>query len=203
MELPHGSDEAISAAPRDIEISKESGDTQRVAVIGLGYVGLPLVKRMSDQGIRVTGIDVNRSVVESLNSGVSTLKTISSNAVATLRERGFSATTNFAMIKEVDVIVVCVPTSLTEDRQPDLRAVTNAVEALTPHLRTGHLVSLESTSLPGTTREVVAPIIVRSGLVVGDTVFLAFSPEREDPGNAHFALHNTPEAGRRHDTPVS
>lgn len=193
MEFTDKREDVIATAPRVIEVSEKSPDTPRVAVVGLGYVGLPLAKRLSDQGLPVVGIDVDPWVVNTLNAGLSILKSISSESVATMRRRGFSATTNFAAVEEVDVIVVCVPTPLTEDRQPDLRAVISAVESLMPHLRKGQLVSLESTSWPGTTREVVAPIIATSGLVVGETVFLTFSPEREDPGNAHFALQNTPK----------
>lgn len=165
----------------------------RVVVIGLGYVGLPLAKRLTDVGLAVVGVDIDRSVVDMMNSGRSTLQKYSDETIGAMRRAGFVATDDFSVVSDADAIVICVPTPLDEAGLPDLRAVVAALEALVPHLRGGQLLSLESTTWPGTTREVVAPFVTRLGFKVGESVFVTFSPEREDPGNPVFAVENTPK----------
>jgi UDP-N-acetyl-D-glucosamine dehydrogenase len=165
----------------------------QAAVIGLGYVGLPLAKRLTDVGFAVVGVDIDRRVVDSLNSGRSTLRSYSDETIGSMRRTGFIATDDFSAAKDANAIVICVPTPLDDAGLPDLKPVIAALEALVPHLREGQLVSLESTTWPGTTREVVAPIITGCGLMIGRDVFLTFSPEREDPGNPVFTVENTPK----------
>ncbi len=165
------------------------------AIIGLGYVGLPLCLAFSRAGSRVLGIDVDDVKVASLTSGRSYIKHICDEDVATaVCERHFVASTDFAEVAKADAILICVPTPLTANRTPDMSYVEGTARALAPHLRPGHLVVLESTTYPGTTDEVMRPILeAGSGLVAGKDFHLAFSPEREDPGNPHSKLSEVPK----------
>jgi UDP-N-acetyl-D-glucosamine dehydrogenase len=162
-----------------------------VAVIGLGYVGLPLAKEASNAGMAVLGFDVNESVVDALNAGHSHVDDLSDADIAKMIGGGFRATTDESEIGSAEVVVICVPTPLSQDGGPDLRAVTGAVETAARALRSGMLVVLESTTYPGTTDEVVRPVLEGSGLVAGRDFHLAFSPERIDPGNERFGPRNT------------
>ncbi|HEY3688448.1 MAG TPA: nucleotide sugar dehydrogenase [Streptosporangiaceae bacterium] len=164
-----------------------------LVVIGLGYVGLPLVREASRVGLRVAGLDLDEAVVARLSGGASHVDDISDADVAAMLEAGFTPTTDDAVLADAPVIVVCVPTPLSPDGGPDLAAVTGASEAIAARLTAGTLVVLESTTYPGTTEEVVRPILERSGLAVGVDVHLAFSPERIDPGNPTYGLANTPK----------
>lgn len=164
-----------------------------LVVIGLGYVGLPLVREASRVGLRVAGLDRDESVVAGLTGGTSHVDDISDADVVAMLEAGFSPTTDDAILAGAPVIVVCVPTPLSPDGGPDLTAVTSAGEAIAARLTAGTLVVLESTTYPGTTEEVVRPILEKSGLAVGVDVHLAFSPERIDPGNPTYGLANTPK----------
>jgi UDP-N-acetyl-D-glucosamine dehydrogenase len=162
----------------------------KVGVIGLGYVGLPLVRATVDAGFAVLGFDIDRDKIEKLNAGHSYIRHISSDTIAALREGDrFEATDDFAVVREVDVLLICVPTPLTRHREPDLSYVIGTAEAVAPHLRSGQLFVLESTTYPGTTEEVVKPILARSGA----DIFLAYSPEREDPGNINFSTGVVPK----------
>jgi UDP-N-acetyl-D-glucosamine dehydrogenase len=168
--------------------------TARIGVIGLGYVGLPLLRTAAERGFSVLGFDIDGAKVESLNAGRSYLRHIGAHSIAALRQSGrLAATDDFARLGEVDAIILCVPTPLTRQREPDLGFIVSTTEALTPYLRRGHLVVLESTTYPGTTREVMRPILEASGLSSGRDFFLAYSPEREDPGNADFATADIPK----------
>ena len=165
-----------------------------VGVIGLGYVGLPLALRFGEAGFGVVGFDVDAAKVERLNAGESYIRQIGSARVAALVAAGrLQATADFDGLGKADAIVICVPTPLTRQRDPDLQYVERSAEAVAAHLRVGHLVVLESTTYPGTTEEIVLPRLARTGLAVGRDFFLAYSPEREDPGNAQFSTATIPK----------
>ncbi|MFO0930938.1 MAG: nucleotide sugar dehydrogenase [Gemmataceae bacterium] len=165
----------------------------KVGIIGLGYVGLPLARTFAAGGFPVLGFDIDPSKVERLHRGESYLRHISAEQIAGLLRRGFEATSDFARLAEADCVVICVPTPLTEAREPDLTFVVNSARSVARTLRRGQLVILESTTYPGTTREVVLPVLEESGLAVARDYFLAFSPEREDPGNAKFSTESIPK----------
>lgn len=162
-------------------------------VVGLGYVGMPLVSAAVNAGLSVTGLDVSTRVVENLNSGKSHIDDLSDGDIADLLERGFTATNDASALADADTIVVCVPTPLDEDSRPNMDAVTSATESIAQNLQPGTLVVLESTTYPGTTEELIQPLLEKSGLKAGQDFHLAFSPERIDPGNATFGLVNTPK----------
>ena len=164
-----------------------------IGIVGLGYVGLPLMLRFSEVGFRVLGFDIDQGKVEALNAGKSYIEHISSDAVASARKNGFEATADFARAHEADALILCVPTPLNKYREPDLSFVLNTIDALVPHLRPGQLVSLESTTYPGTTDEELLPRIESRGFKVGEDAFLVFSPEREDPGNPDFTTRTIPK----------
>jgi UDP-N-acetyl-D-glucosamine dehydrogenase len=168
--------------------------TARVGVIGLGYVGLPLVDKICEAGFRTTGFDVDLAKNDKLNKGVSYIPAVSSEDMANhVEQRRFDATDDFSRLREIDIILICVPTPLTEHLEPDLRYVENTARGIAKTLREGQLVILESTSYPGTTREVVKPILEETGLKSGADFLLAFSPEREDPGNTKYGLAHIPK----------
>jgi UDP-N-acetyl-D-glucosamine dehydrogenase len=163
-------------------------------IIGLGYVGLPLAREAALAGLTVTGLDANQDVVTGLNSGRSHVGDISDQDIAQMLARGFKATSHVTEADDPDTIVICVPTPLSAGAAPDLSAVRAAVETAGSILRTGTLVVLESTTYPGTTDELVRPLLEEaSGLTVGVDFYLAFSPERIDPGNPNFGIRNTPK----------
>lgn len=168
--------------------------TAVIGVIGLGYVGLPLALAAVEAGFSVVGFDVDQGKADSLNAGNSYIKHIASEAIATAVQDGrLLATAEFAKLASVDAIIICVPTPLTAHREPDLSYVVATAGAIRPHLRRGHLVVLESTTWPGTTDEVVKPILEQSGLRSGEDFYLAYSPEREDPGNPQSCARNIPK----------
>jgi len=165
-----------------------------IGVVGMGYVGLPLMLTAASAGYRVAGFDVDPDKVEKINDGRSYLRHIPSEQIAAAVDKyGLRATVNFGDIRQVDAIIICVPTPLTQNREPDLTFVRGTAESIAPHLRPGHLVVLESTTWPGTTVEVVKPILERTGLQCGKEFFLAFSPEREDPGNPDYTTRTIPK----------
>jgi UDP-N-acetyl-D-glucosamine dehydrogenase len=165
-----------------------------LVTVGLGYVGLPLAHEAALSGISVAGFDVSDKVVAGLNAGQSHIDDLGDADIAAMRERGFVATSDEIVFADAGTIVVCVPTPLSDDGAPDLTAVIAATTSIGRHLRPGTLVVLESTTYPGTTDEVVRPILEKeSGLRAGESFHLAFSPERIDPGNKTFGLKNTPK----------
>lgn len=165
-----------------------------LGVIGLGYVGLPLAVEAGQEGVKVLGFDVSTRVVEGVNAGRSHIQDVPSEAVAELRGQGLlEATTDMARLSECDAISICVPTPLSKTRDPDVSYVIAATEAVAAALRPGQLVVLESTTYPGTTREIMLPALERGGMKVGQDFFLCFSPERVDPGNATWHTRNTPK----------
>jgi UDP-N-acetyl-D-glucosamine dehydrogenase len=169
------------------------GEAESLVVIGLGYVGLPLALEASRAGMQVIGLDISEETVSALNSGRSHVDDISDADIAGMRAQGFTATTDEECLADASVTVICVPTPLSGDGGPNLAAVESAAHAVLRHLHPGQLVVLESTTYPGTTEEVLVPILERSGLRVGSDVHCAFSPERIDPGNEVFTLRNTPK----------
>ncbi|WDV56639.1 nucleotide sugar dehydrogenase [Streptomyces coeruleorubidus] len=172
---------------------EERHDRVELAVIGLGYVGLPLVREAASVGLRVVGLDRDPRVVAGLNAGRSHVDDVSDEDVRRIREAGFRAYTDDACLARAQTVVICVPTPLSEDGGPDLRAVTSATRAVTSRLQPGQLIVLESTTYPGTTEEVVRPLLEECGLRAGEDFALAFSPERIDPGSTTHGLRETPK----------
>ncbi|MBI4642871.1 MAG: nucleotide sugar dehydrogenase [Deltaproteobacteria bacterium] len=168
-----------------------------VGIIGLGYVGLPLVLRFTEVGFKVLGFDTDGRKVERLNRGESYIKYIPSSRLAELVQAGdgrrFEATGDMGRLGEPDVLIICVPTPLTRKREPDLQYVENTARLIAACLRPGQLISLESTTYPGTTEELMLPILKAAGGEVGQDFFLVFSPEREDPGNSQYEVRTIPK----------
>ena len=165
-----------------------------IGVVGLGYVGLPLAIAFGDAGWRVLGFDIDAAKTAALNAGTSYIRHIDAARIDGLRATGnFAATSDLDRLAEADAILVCVPTPLSRHLEPDLRFVRRTCEAIAARLRAGQLIVLESTTYPGTTAEVIRPIFEHAGLVVGEDTFLAYSPEREDPGNLDFATTRIPK----------
>jgi UDP-N-acetyl-D-glucosamine dehydrogenase len=174
-------------------LAKIHARAARIGIIGLGYVGLPLARAFSGAGFPVLGFDIDPAKVARLGRNESYIGHIPGAVVQEMRAGGFDATDRFERLNEPDVIIICVPTPLTDAREPDLTYIVNSARAIAACLRPGQLVVLESTTYPGTTREVVLPIIEKGGLRVGREFFLAFSPEREDPGNPIFSGQSIPK----------
>jgi UDP-N-acetyl-D-glucosamine dehydrogenase len=173
--------------------AKYRDSTAVIGIVGMGYVGLPLMLAAASVGYRVVGFDVDPDKVQKVNGGQSYLKHIPNEHIAAAVGKGLRATSSFEDIRGVDATIICVPTPLTQNREPDLAFVKSTAESIVPHLRRGHLVVLESTTWPGTTIEIVKPILECSGLRCGEDFFLAFSPEREDPGNPDFTTRTIPK----------
>ncbi|MBT5856611.1 nucleotide sugar dehydrogenase [bacterium] len=165
-----------------------------VGIIGMGYVGLPLACEFAHEGISVVGFDVSEEKVSKLNNGTSYIQDITEDTLKPLVDQKLiRATSDFADLKNVDIISICVPTPLRKTKDPDMSYILSAIESIAPHLRKGQLVILESTTYPGTTEEILLPRFEETGLKVGEDFFLAFSPERVDPGNSTFNTKNTPK----------
>lgn len=164
-----------------------------IGVVGLGYVGLPLVLRFTEAGFKVIGFDIDEKKVISLNQGKSYIGHIPDVDIQQATEKGLEATTNFSQAHRADALIICVPTPLNKYREPDLSFVLNTMDSLVPHLRKGQIVSLESTTYPGTTDEELLPRMESRGLKVGQDAFLIFSPEREDPGNTKYSTKTIPK----------
>ncbi|HEX2668903.1 MAG TPA: nucleotide sugar dehydrogenase [Gammaproteobacteria bacterium] len=165
----------------------------RVGVVGLGYVGLPLALRFSEAGFAVTGLDIDPDKVKALNSGRSYIAQIPAERIAKALKAGFQASTDFATAKDCDALIICVPTPLGKHREPDVSFIANTMAELKPYLRAGQVVSLESTTYPGTTEELVVPVLEAAGLKPGTDCFVVYSPEREDPGNKSFHTQTIPK----------
>ena len=164
-----------------------------IGIVGLGYVGLPLVLRYAEVGYKVIGFDIDRTKIDALSQGRSYIEHIPESAVQAANARGLEATTDFERASEVDALILCVPTPLNKCREPDLSFVLDTTNALVPYLRPGQVMSLESTTYPGTTDEELLPRVESGGLKVGEDIFLVFSPEREDPGNPLFTTRTIPK----------
>lgn len=170
-----------------------SDKTLTVGIFGLGYVGIPLAHRISSVGLRVVGFDIVQERVDELNAGRSPIKHIADDSIGEMRTSGFEATTDFGRSAECDALIICVPTPLNEFREPDLSFVVATMEQIGPHLRVGQLLSLESTTWPGTTEEILLPFVEKAKLTVGRDFYLVYSPEREDPGNPNFTTRTIPK----------
>jgi UDP-N-acetyl-D-glucosamine dehydrogenase len=185
---------AVRESSAEVLLSRIKLRTAKVGIVGLGYVGLPLAETFAWGGYSVLGFDIDPEKVKKLKRGESYIGHIAGQRVAELVRSGrFDATTEPRRFAEVDAIIICVPTPLTEAREPDLSYVIGTAESIRPHLRSGQLVVLESTTHPGTTTELLQPLLEASGLRAGRDFFLAYSPEREDPGNQEFATRNIPK----------
>ena len=174
-------------------VQKLTGKTADIGIIGLGYVGLPLAMAFAKAGLKVLGFDTQSDKVSLVNKGQSYIDDISSKELARVSPKRFQATTDMGRLNEPDVICICVPTPLSKSREPDLSHVIQASQGIAKRLRKGQLVILESTTYPGTTSEVVLPELEKSGLKVGRDFYLAYSPERVDPGNKKYGIKNTPK----------
>jgi UDP-N-acetyl-D-glucosamine dehydrogenase len=208
--LPDFSAQQDASAPTtavslDEWLNRISDRSARIGIVGMGYVGLPLTLLFSEDQFRITGLDIDQQKVDKLNRGESYMHRIEPVHLAMAQRSGFQATTDFSVAGELDAILICVPTPLHADHTPDMRAVTETIEALAPHLRPGQLLVLESTTYPGTTEETIVATIERHGQKVLrlseeqiadatlDGVMVAFSPEREDPGNMTIARRDIPK----------
>ncbi|HIG74490.1 MAG TPA: nucleotide sugar dehydrogenase [Bacteroidetes bacterium] len=175
-------------------LDRIEGNTARLSIIGLGYVGLPLAVVFAEAGVQVVGIDVNADVVDGLNRGESHIEDIPTERLAPLVESGlFTATTDFGVLAGCDGVSICVPTPLRKTGDPDISYILAATDAIKAHVHPGMVVVLESTTYPGTTREIIQPALEESGLTVGEDLFLCFSPERVDPGREDWTTVNTPK----------
>jgi UDP-N-acetyl-D-glucosamine dehydrogenase len=172
-----------------------------VGILGMGYVGQPLALRYAELGYKVIGFDIDAEKVADLNAGRSHIEHISDADIRRANAAGLECTIDFSRAAEADALILCVPTPLNKYREPDLSYVINTIESIVPYLRAGQVVSLESTTYPGTTEEELLPRVTAGGLTVGQDIFLIYSPEREDPGNAHFTTHTIPKVVGGH-TPV-
>jgi UDP-N-acetyl-D-glucosamine dehydrogenase len=197
------STQSVSATHFSELKSKIEQRQAKVAIMGLGYVGLPLALLYSERRFPVTGFDIDQRKVSTLNSGASYIFRITPTEIQQAREQGFSATADYSKLEQMDAIIICVPTPLNEYHEPDLSYITGTAESIAPHLQPGQLVVLESTTYPGTTEEVLIPILekgnkqglkaVRGAESNGKNFFVAFSPEREDPGNETVARRDIPK----------
>lgn len=179
---------------KDNLLKRISDKSAYIGIVGLGYVGLPLVLGFAEVGFKVLGFDIDSQKIDSINSGQSYIKHIPGESVSEARTAGLiEATTDFSRASEVDTLILCVPTPLNKYREPDISFIIDTMESLLPYLRPGQVISLESTTYPGTTDEELQPRIESRGLTIGEDIFLLFSPEREDPGNQHFSTRTTPK----------
>ena len=175
-------------------LNKIETRSARTGVVGLGYVGLPLAVELAKAGFRATGIDLDARKIQTIQEGRSYIPDVSSADIMALTQAGkLDATTDFSIVRDLDTINICVPTPLRKTKDPDMSYIVSAVEAIAKHLHKGMLIVLESTTYPGTTEEVVQPLLEATGLKAGVDFFIAFSPERVDPGNPTFQTHNVPK----------
>jgi UDP-N-acetyl-D-glucosamine dehydrogenase len=175
-------------------LSKLHSNDLTIGIIGMGYVGIPLALRFSEVGIKsILGFDILQKRVDLLNAGTSYLKHISDEQIAAARHKGFRATAAFSESKNCDALIICVPTPLSKYREPDITYIIETIDSLLPFLREGQLISLESTTYPGTTEEELKPRLEEKGFTIGEDFFLVFSPEREDPGNTHYSTQTIPK----------
>ena len=180
--------------PKNILLKKIKSRRAVIGVIGLGYVGLPLAIRFGEESFHVLGFDIDPKKVDRLNRGETYIKHVPSEGIRKVKDAGmFEAATDFSRLREVDAIIICVPTPLDKNKEPDMSYIERTSEEIARFMRCGQLISLESTTYPGTTREILLPKFEQTGLKAGRDFFLVFSPEREDPGNRKFSTKNTPK----------
>ncbi|MCW8831239.1 MAG: nucleotide sugar dehydrogenase, partial [Gammaproteobacteria bacterium] len=174
-------------------IEKLNNRTALIGIVGLGYVGIPLSISYANSGYKVIGFDIDQSKIDYISAGETYIKHIPDSEIQCLVDNGFEATIDFSRASEVDALILCVPTPLDQHREPDLSFVLDTTDSLLPYIRKGQVMSLESTTYPGTTDEELKPRIESTGLKVGKDVFLVYSPEREDPGNENFTTQTIPK----------
>ena len=182
---------------RKLKIKLEKHEA-RISIVGLGYVGLPLAIRFNDEGFKVNGLDIDKSKIERLNSKKSYIKHIDDKTIETLLKNNFQPSSSFNLVKNSDVIIICVPTPLGIHNEPDLSYVHKTLDAIKPFLKNGQMIVLESTTYPGTTEEEIVPFIEEGGYIVGESFFVGYSPEREDPGNKNYTTKNIPKVVSGH-----
>ena len=193
---------AANRTPDQLKLKIQQG-TAKIGIVGMGYVGLPLALLFSDQKFAVTGFDIDQRKVDTLNQGGSYIYRIGTDEIKSAQQHGFSATSDYARMVEMDAMIICVPTPLNQYHEPDLSFITDTAHAIAPHLQAGQLIVLESTTYPGTTEEIMVPILegenknhlkaARASSAGADQFFVAFSPEREDPGNTSVARQDIPK----------
>jgi len=184
----------MTTGTKDALLARIREKKATIGIVGMGYVGLPLAMAFNDKGFPIIGFDIDARKVRQLQGGSSYIKHIPSGKIAALTESGkFEATTDFSRAAAADALLLCVPTPLTHQREPDLTYIARTMDALLPHLRPGQLLVLESTTYPGTTREYLNGPVAKRGLRAGEDFFIAFSPEREDPGNPKYSAANIPK----------
>lgn len=180
--------------PKNILLEKIKSRRAVIGIIGLGYVGLPLAIRFGEERFSVLGFDIDPEKVKKLNRGESYIKHVPTEKIRRIRRSGgFEATAEYSRLKDTDAIIICVPTPLNKNKEPDMSFIETTSDEIARHMRPGQLISLESTTYPGTTREILLPKFEKKGWKAGRDFFLVFSPEREDPGNAKFSTKNTPK----------
>jgi len=173
--------------------SRIQNQESKIGIIGLGYVGLPLSIRFSEEDFKLIGFDIDNKKVDLLNSGKSYIKHIIEDDIVAMSANGFKATSDFRKIVEVDVIIICVPTPLGVHNEPDLSYIKSTLDEIKPYLKENQILVLESTSYPGTTEEEIVPVIVDAGFEIGKNFFIGYSPEREDPGNENYTTKIIPK----------
>jgi len=174
-------------------IEKINSNSTIIGVIGLGYVGLPLVIRFSEEDFRVVGFDIDEEKVQKLNDGESYLRHIPASSIVAAASNGFKSTSDWKRISECDAILICVPTPLGPHKEPDLQYIRGTMNSIKSHIKKGQLLVLESTSYPGTTEETLVPVAEERGFTIGEEIFVGFSPEREDPGNQKYSTKTIPK----------
>jgi UDP-N-acetyl-D-glucosamine dehydrogenase len=175
-------------------LSKISKKEAMIGVVGLGYVGLPMAVTVAKKGYKVLGFEVSKHAIQNVNSGTNYIGDVDDNDLKEIVGNGMlSATDDYSKIKDMDVILIAVPTPLDKYHQPDVSFIVNVVDSMKDHLKDQTLIVLESTTYPGTTREIIVPPIEKMGMVIGENIYIAFSPERVDPGNETYKTHNTPK----------
>jgi UDP-N-acetyl-D-glucosamine dehydrogenase len=198
VDTSHASDGPATATPRESDalselIYKIERRTAVVGIVGLGYVGLPLMLRYAYAGFGVIGFDIDKEKIEKLNRGESYIEHIPARCIEEARAKEMQATSDFSLASVPDALIICVPTPLNAYREPDLSFVLGTMESLLPFVRPGQIISLESTTYPGTTEEEILPRLASRGFATGEDVFLVFSPEREDPGNEKYSTRSIPK----------
>jgi len=174
-------------------IEKLANKSATIGIVGLGYVGLPLAIRYAEIGYKVLGLDIDEHKAITINKGKTYIEHIPDEKIATAVSQGFAATTDFSQANQADALILCVPTPLDQHREPDLSFILNTLDALLPYIHRDQVISLESTTYPGTSDEELQPRIENTGLKVGQDIYLVYSPEREDPGNPDFSTHTIPK----------
>jgi UDP-N-acetyl-D-glucosamine dehydrogenase len=178
---------------KNIIIKKNNNRLSKIGIIGLGYVGMPLCLSFINAGFKVIGFDIDKNKIKQIKKKKSYIWSISSENIKVALSNGFEVTTDFSKVNSVDTIIICVPTPLTKYRQPELKYLIKSINSITPHIKKGQLISVESTTYPGTTEEELIPVLKQKGFMIGKDIFVCYSPEREDPGNESYSTRTIPK----------